>query len=463
MDKIFEIGTSKIFSQVALKAAKLFGVMGRYTHYDTTSVSVWGQYEEADDDAINITYGHSKDHRPDLKQFMVECLCVERNIAIMGRCVDGNSSDKTLNNKLLTQLTQIMAQHGLEPGAFIHVADSALVTESNLEEMGENLFITRLPFNYSEAARVVTQAVARDQWTPVGAIAISKPTPNRPVAEYRVCETPITLYGKAYRAIVVHSSAHDKRRLKRVERELAEERKRLEALVADAVKVDYFCEADARAACRRLEQEAGKLYRLNTEVVERPQYARGRPKKNEPRTISQMRYGLAARIEENKQAVEKKREEAGCFVLLTNAPIDGEMGHSGEQALRAYKDQNGVERNFAFLKDPMIVNDLFLKNPARVEALGMILLISLLIWNLIERSLRRYVEEGGKTLPGWLRRQTTRPTTFMMTTKFNGITIVRMGGKIALSRPLNQTQEIYLKALSIDMQELLGLPNPRAG
>jgi transposase len=47
--------------------------------------------------------------------------------------------------------------------------------------------------------------------------------------------------------------------------------------------------------------------------------------------------------------------------------------------LRTYKAQDGIERNFSFLKDPLIVNDLFLKKPERIEALGMILLLSLLI------------------------------------------------------------------------------------
>lgn len=35
------------------------------------------------------------------------------------------------------------------------------------------------------------------------------------------CEDTVTLYGKAYRAVMVHSSAHDKRRPGRLERELA--------------------------------------------------------------------------------------------------------------------------------------------------------------------------------------------------------------------------------------------------
>jgi len=69
--------------------------------------------------------------------------------------------------------------------------------------------------------------------------------------------------------------------------------------------------------------------------------------------------------------------------------------------LRLYKEQHGVERNFGFLKDPLIVNDLFLKSPERIEVLGMVLLIALLVWNLMERAMRQYVGESQRTIPGW--------------------------------------------------------------
>ena len=62
------------------------------------------------------TYGYSKDKRPDLKQFLVSMLCVDRNIPILGTTTDGNASDKTLNNELLTNISRYMAEHGLKPG-----------------------------------------------------------------------------------------------------------------------------------------------------------------------------------------------------------------------------------------------------------------------------------------------------------------------------------------------------------
>ena len=142
MDRIYEAGTMKVFSKVALGATEVFEVSKKAVFYDTTSVNVWGAYDvcavgESDSEMLNIVRGHSKDKRPDLKQFLIETLYVEKNIPIMGSCQDGNSSDKTNNNKVLKNITGWMARHGLEPGAYIYVADSAMVTPDKEATCGE--------------------------------------------------------------------------------------------------------------------------------------------------------------------------------------------------------------------------------------------------------------------------------------------------------------------------------------
>ena len=72
--------------------------------------------------------------------------------------------------------------------------------------------------------------------------------------------------------------------------------------------------------------------------------------------------------------------------------MDQQADWPAQGLLSLYKSQIGIEKNFSFLKDPAIVNSIFLKKAERIEALGMILLISLLIWRLMERSMRQYVE-----------------------------------------------------------------------
>ena len=172
---------------------------------------------------------------------------------------------------------------------------------------------------------------------------------------------------------------------------------------------------------------------------------------------------VSADIAEDVVAVSTFREEAGCFVLLTNVPIEtqGEqIGYDSKEILVAYKDQYGIEQDFGFLKDPVIVNSVFLKKPKRIEVLGLILLTSLLIWRLMERSMRQYVAQTGEKLPGWDHKPTDRPTSFMMTKKFMGLMIIKIGIERRLSKPLNLDQEAFLIALGISLSSLI---NPRAG
>ncbi|MCP4393531.1 MAG: IS1634 family transposase, partial [Alphaproteobacteria bacterium] len=88
MDKIFDAGTQKVFSQISLNAVNTFDVNTSGLHYDTTSVSVYGDYDNPGE-PFKITYGYSKAKRPDLKQFLISMLCVDKNIPIMGSLEDG--------------------------------------------------------------------------------------------------------------------------------------------------------------------------------------------------------------------------------------------------------------------------------------------------------------------------------------------------------------------------------------
>jgi len=409
LDAIYECGSEQLFSQVALAAAAAFpaDVDMRHLHFLATSVSVWGEYaaREADGaEGLRITFGYSKDLRPDLKQFLVQMLCVQRNIPVLGGCADGNASDKTINNAVLTNLSKHMARHGLAEGAFIYIADAAMVTAKNLEAVGGNLFITRLPFTYGEAERVVSEALAGGAWA---AAPQAPSTGSRKAAAYRVCEAAVSIEGRSYRAIVVHSDAGDKRRQKKLERALSESREQALGLLREAGKTEYFCREDAAAAAAKL-RDASLYHSCECTVREQLTYARGRPPKSGARKVAKTRYVLEGSVLERSTAVERLREAAGCFVLLTNVPAEGEMAHTPCEVLAAYKEQHGIERNFGFLKDPLIVNDIFLKRPDRIEVLGFILLASLLTWNLMEHVMREHLKRSASTISGWDRKPTRK-------------------------------------------------------
>src|SRR5919198_1732480 len=451
LDRLYDFGTMRLFTACAVRAATRFGLERRYVHFDTTSRSVWGdyQYAEAQDLPFQVTYGYSKDKRPDLKQFILSTLCVDRAVPIWGKLDDGNASDKTLNTTLLSEIAQLMAHHGVQPGAYIYIADAALVTEDNLAALGDTLFITRLPATYSECERVIGEAVARNRWEEVGVLAQTPSTRHRPGTFYKVAEDVVTLYGKLYRAVVVHSSSQDQRRQKRLEREIQASSTTLEATVREAARQEYACLADAEAAAAKLRALQSAYHRVEVLIEERPQYGPGRPSQTRPRVVKALRYGLQGALHERAEVIARKRQETGCFVLLTNVPTAGEMGHRAGAVLRAYKEQHGIEQNYGFLKDPLIVNSLFLKKPERIEALGLVLLLALLLWRLVERTLRVHVETTGTPLTGWDKKATQKPTAFMMMTKFAAVMVLKVGGQRQLAHPLSTVQQQYLVALRV--------------
>jgi transposase len=454
LERLYATGTMKVFTACAVRADRVFGFDKRYVHFDTTSITVYGDYrppEEAGESAVpfRITYGYSKDKRPDLKQFVFSTLCVDRAVPLWGKPEDGNASDKTVHNTLLSTIATFLATHGVAPGAYIYVADAALVTEDNLAALGDTLFISRLPATYNECGRLIAEAVAHNTWQEVGVLAHTKPTKHRPVTAYKAYEGEVTLYGTAYRAVVVHSSTQDKRRQQRLARDIQASYSTIQTTARTAEQQEYFCRADAEAAAVQLRAVPAAYHLVDVTVEERPVYGRGRPSSHKPRPVTAMRYRLKTTIRPHTERISRMEEEGGCFVLLTNVSTVGHLAHSAREILAVYKEQHGTEQNYGFLKDPVIVNSLFLKKPERIEALGLVLLLALLLWRLMERQMRAHVESTGRPLPGWDKKATERPTSFMMITKFTGVIVVKLGPHRQLARPLSGVQHQYLTALDV--------------
>jgi transposase len=354
-----------------------------------------------------------------------------------------------VNNILLSDIAAFLAKHGVAPRAYIYVADAALVTEDNLAALGDTLFIRRLPATSNECGRIIAEAVAHDTWEECGGIASTKPPPHRPVTTYKAYEGEVTLDGTSYRAVVIHSSAQDKRRQQRLAREIHASHSTLQTATRLGEQQEYFCRAEAEAAAAQLRAVPAAYHRVDVTVAERPVYGRGRPSPHTPRPIKALCSRRKTTISPQTERIVRLEEEAGCFVLLTNGPTVGDLAHSARDILTGYKDQHGTEQNDGFLTDPVIVNSLFLKKPERIEALGLILLLALLIWRVMERAMRTHVDTTRTPLPGWDKQATERPTSCMMVTKFAGVIVLKLGHDQQLARPLSVVQQQYLTALDV--------------
>ena len=109
MDNLYQRGLSELFLLIALAVAKKYQINLEFSHLDSSSFSVHGKYDKAscledkstkkgsDENSepipITITHGYSRDHRPDLKQFILELIVTgDGNIPVFIEAASGNSS-----------------------------------------------------------------------------------------------------------------------------------------------------------------------------------------------------------------------------------------------------------------------------------------------------------------------------------------------------------------------------------
>ena len=95
LDEVYAYGCDLLFSELALAVCAHEGIDQRFNHLDTTSFSLSGDYvPESDEQAITITHGYSKDHRPDLKQAVLELMVSQDGgVPFVSKSWDGNTAD----------------------------------------------------------------------------------------------------------------------------------------------------------------------------------------------------------------------------------------------------------------------------------------------------------------------------------------------------------------------------------
>ena len=109
---------------------------------------------------------------------------------VLGTVTDGNTSDKTWNKDTIEEMAKVLAPN-IGKG-ILYVADSALVTPTNLDLMEKNDIksITRLPENYNLASSLKEKAHEASDWIEVGSLATIAEIPAVPAGsgEFPDCE-----------------------------------------------------------------------------------------------------------------------------------------------------------------------------------------------------------------------------------------------------------------------------------
>lgn len=242
--------------------------------------------------------------------------------------------------------------------------------------------------------------------------------------------------GIQQRWFVVESQERKKADLKKLDKTLAQTTTYWRFQLRQLCTQEFACEADALAALQQFEQDLPwhqleKMSLQQTLHYEQP----GKPKRGTP--PSRITYHPQAALKLDSTVVAMHQQRAGRLILATNVLESEQL--SEHKALEEYKGQQGNERGFRFLKHPMFfASSVFLKSPERMMALGMVMGLCLLVYNLGQRQLRQALQQTNQTLPNQLGKATQRPTLRWVFQCFMAVHYVVLNG---IQQVLNLTDE----------------------
>jgi transposase len=443
LEQIYDYGVTLLYLKIAYEMMKRFGLKVSSGHIDGTSLSVEGKYlqskqegnkgaEEEESEAVplNITYGYSRDRRPDLKQFTLTLLTVgEEGIPLYLKVGDGNEQDKKMFPKLIKEFK---AQwQGEQPK--LYVMDAAFYSEKNIRDFGESVsWISRVPLSI-KAAQELTKTLLPEQFSPC------------PLNPNYLFSSLCSEYGDLkQRWIVVESQQRRTADLEALDKQIKQSQELKLKALKSLEKKEFACEADARTAASDFEKTLPYHCLAQLNILVKPHYSRqGRPTLND--TITHYTYHLQATLTEDDRRINLCRNQAGRFILATTE-LDESLW-TPSLLLQEYKAQQSTERGFRFLKDPLFfASRVFLKNTKRIMALAMIMTLALMVYSLGQYQLRQALLLAEATLPNQKGKPTARPTLRWILQCFQAIHLVFIDGLPSCIK-LNPRQLLILQFL----------------
>lgn len=445
MDKLFIKGLDTIFFIIAVKAAKKFGVSLSTSHLDSSSMHVHGQYnaslpevifesqkignnQELEEIAvkspkeITITYGYSRDHRPDLKQFIIEMICSgDGDIPIFLKLASGNQADSSCFGQIAVEY-----QKQLEVNSLI-VADSALYTESNLKMMSDLQWLCRVPLSI-KAAKSLISTIPESEFI------------DSTIPGYKLVSKTENYAGIEQRWLVVQSQERRESDLRKLTQKITKAESKAVLDLKKLSQERFACEADAIKALSKLSTQF-KYHQINESKVTPA-------KSNKKDSLNEISYQISATVCQDESKINTELLSAGRFIIATNVLDSQEL--SDDSMLREYKAQQSCERGFGFLKDPLFFADsIFLKSPERIESMGMIMGLCLLVYTLAQRQIRNALKESKSTIKNQLGKATNSPTLRWIFQCFHCIHLITLNQEEHISN-WNKDRDFILRLLPDD-------------
>jgi transposase len=408
LDWLYAHDPTTLFAGIALRARRAFGIRARQVHVDTTSFSVTGEYEaDLDAHTLAVTYGYSRDHRADLKQWMLALATTRQgDVPLFCQALDGNVSDKVSLVAAVEALAEQLRTEDEEAPLF--VADSGLYSADNVARLSAAgvRWISRVP-ETSTGARAAQQ-VADDAWRQEDDVFWAS-APQAPDGE---------------RWVVVRTTPGEERARATLQRQVEQARAHWEQALWHLGNRRFACEPDAQAALAQQLKKRPEWLDVQAHLVAHPKHDRVRRPRQDA-TPDRTEWQIAATVTVNAAAIAREVQRKASFLVATNV-LDQEQ-LSDQELIQTYKDQHSVERGFSFLKDPLfLASSVFVKKPERIVALSLVMVLCLLVYRLAEHRLREQLTATGQTVPSQVKKPTNRPTMRWIFQCFEGVDLLHI-------------------------------------
>ncbi|MEM6752086.1 MAG: IS1634 family transposase [Cyanobacteria bacterium P01_C01_bin.38] len=440
MDKLFLKGLDSIFLSITLNVVKKFQISLLTSHLDSSSIHLHGEHnsslpevvfdnqkiennllkEELETKSlqpINITYGYSRDHRPDLKQFLIELICSDDgDIPIFLKSASGNIVDSSCFGQILVDYKKQLQVDSLM------VADCALYTEQNIKLMSDIKWLCRVPLSIKEA-KILTSSLPESEFI------------KSDLWGYSYVAKKITYAGIEQRWLVVQSQERRKADLQKLSQKITKNEEKIKSDLKKLSEEKFACEADAIKELSKLSKKF-KYHQINkVSIIENREHSRKQEKY----------YQVSATIIKDEDKINPSILSAGRFIISTNILEEAEIDNTS--MIYKYKAQQSCERGFSFLKDPLFFADsIYLKTPERIEALAMIMGLCLLVYKLAQRQLRLALYESQLKIKNQLGKPTDTPTLKWIFQCFQSIHVVEFNNQKQVSN-WNEERDFILKLL----------------
>lgn len=458
LDVLFDADRASMMTEIVVRAIREFKLDLSQIHNDSTTIPFHGAYENADGSpqrgrkTVRITFGHSSNHRPDLKQLLWSLTVTSDGaVPIHYRVYDGNTNDSPTHRETWDVIRLLAGRPD-----FIYVADCKLCVSDTLAYIDGNggYFITVVPRTHREddwfRSYVQTNKV---KWTEVA----RKKDRNDPFAEtdvWKMAEAPAPS-SDGYRVVWVwnnNMAEQDKDARQGIMAKAIMAIEKLETRLRNPRSRLRSRDAVVKAADKAIGESASRW--VTYKIIEKEEESfkqenRGRPGKG-------TRYVRSAKKRFNVEGLPREENISydahtdGMFPLITNC-----HDLSLKSILAKYKFQPRLEERHRQLKNVYKVTPALLKKVTRIEGLLFVYFLGMLIQALIEREVRNGMKATGvDCLPIYYEeRNCEAPTADRLLEAFDRLEVNRLWrGDEMVKRfkiELNDTERLLLKLTGV--------------